>query len=198
MARPPMDEHGGRRSRIMFRLEEFVGLRSVDVQFLFVNQAGEWSRTRKGITLNHDRYRVLRAAFERHDEEIMTWVADDSVPEAITRLQEAMVATAEREKYSSTRVELAWYEDGRDPHFFMVTHAGGTTRVAFNKSDLFAALMQETPDIVPTLLATVVAASDKARNVIEGARAFDRRTRFGHVEADWGNFLGQHSGDSDG
>lgn len=187
---PPLDEHGGPRNRMVIQLDEFEGHRYLDVRSWYLNKKDqEWRRTKKGVTLNKDRYRVLRGVFETRHEEIMEWIGQDYVPEEVTRYEEAQETARVAARYEPLQLSTATYDERRDPQFFDVTHEGGAATVRFNLAHPAAKTLAELPAEAQELVASMLLSFDRARRTLDDAPAFDARTLLGHLVQDWGKFL---------
>jgi len=185
-----LDEHGGERNRLVMQLDEFEGTRYLDARFWYFHKGDqEWRRTRKGVALTKDRYRVLKNVISSNDEEIMTWIGEDFVPEEITRYEEAMAAAAEDSLYQAVGMVVGWIDERRDPNFFRVVHEGGTSRLLFNRAHPMVQQLEDLPQESLTLVAKMVVAFDRARGLLAGSPAFDSETLLSHLEMDWGKFL---------
>lgn len=189
-SRPPLDEHGGPRNRMVIRLDEFEGHRYLDVRSWYLNKKeGEWRRTKKGVTLNQDRYRVLREVFEKHDEEIMDWLGEDYVPEEVTRYEEAQEVALEEERYRAKQHATETYEERRDPRFFDVVHRGGVAAVRLNAAHPAARALAALPVEALESVTSVLLAFDRACRTLDEAPALDARTLLAHLAQDWGKYL---------
>ena len=184
-----LDEHGTARSRKVFALNEFNGVRYFEIEEHFLNRKeGEW-RKKKGVSLNRDTYRILHSLVQQRHEDIMTWIGIGYVPEDVSRYAELQEAAMETNKTTGHALEVGTYSEDRDSRFFTVSHEGGADIVRFNDTHpMFAHVADLTPD-AQKLVAQILQSFSRAKALLADTPAFDPGALFMHLEEDWSRFL---------
>ncbi len=129
---------GGKRRKLVLQLSEFDDRRLINVRNWFVcKDTGEWSPTKKGISLSKDKFDFIFNAFVENEEELRAWLAEDGVPDNVKKDYAAAVASRDELAFGA-KPYVRDQEPWKSPEFFRLEGQGGTDRLVLNSTHRLA------------------------------------------------------------
>jgi hypothetical protein len=184
-----LDVSSGKKLRFTISLDEYEASRYLHLREWYLDATGQWCPGKRGITLNHERYRAVCQAFAGHHADICSWV--DSSP-AVAHKADPTAAANGADLHSLAA--LLRVEPGRRTGaFFAVEHRGALDTVTANQTHPFARSFESLDRPGQSAVANLLAAFARARETVAGADSGPAAALLDALEAEWGRQLRAYS-----
>jgi hypothetical protein len=184
-----LDESGSSQKRKVFSLGTYEGHRYFEVEEYYLDRRIQEWKKKKGVSINKDAYSILRNVIVNRNEEILSWLNVNYVPENIARYEELQNSAAERSGAVVGERQVGGYKETRDPRFADIKFEGGVDRVLYNHAHPLSAELSDAGPAAEAVVSALLQAFHRARTLLAGTPAVDSETLLTHLEHDWAKFL---------
>lgn len=189
----------GKKNRLVISLDMFEGIKLFNIRQWFVNKSGEWSPTKKGVSLSKEKFDFLLRAIKDHEEEVYKWLEDgeDTTHREVSKTHEASLEYREKAMFTKRPYELE-KESWRSPEFFRVEAQGGEDKLILNIDHPFIQTLleitndssksgdQSEKEIFLDMVKILLLSFARTQRLFEEGQTLDQETFFELIMTNWG------------
>ncbi len=188
---------GSKRNPIVFRLDEYKGIRTLDIRKCYVDKSRNLKPTKKGISIGEKNFNILKNVINENEREIKKWLGGEVKTHDLVRKDYEMSIMA-RESSLYSRQKFSIRNTGwKSPAFFEHKSKGGDDELSLNEQHPFSefldkALMkydEKTQEHFRQMLCSILISFCRAKDLFLGTDDFPVDEVFDVLEFNWGVFL---------